>query len=114
MAPSARTCYLSAGVKANGGYPRRAPPSVEVTSMGSNTWRVKVTCEKGPRTLDRLVARIEQAGLLLLHVDISVHEPLLNLNSVASLQTEDEHSMTLDPSSLRESLLQIINEELHS
>ncbi|KAH7447658.1 hypothetical protein KP509_01G115500 [Ceratopteris richardii] len=82
--------------------------------MGSNTWRVKVTCEKGPRTLDRLVARIEEAGLLLLHVDISVHEPLLNLHSVASLQTEDEHSMALDPSSLRESLLQIINEELHS
>ncbi|KAH7447655.1 hypothetical protein KP509_01G115400 [Ceratopteris richardii] len=82
--------------------------------MGSNTWRMKVTCEKGPRTLDRLVARIEQAGLLLLHVDISVHEPLLNLHSVASLQTDEEHSTTFDPSSLRESLLQIINDELHS
>ncbi|KAH7447710.1 hypothetical protein KP509_01G118100 [Ceratopteris richardii] len=97
---------------ANGGAPKVTVPFVEIISMRNNAWRVNVICEKGPGTLHRLIEGIEQAALLLIHVDVLVNEHLLELRSVALLQVEDDDATALDSAALRESLLRIINEEL--
>ncbi|KAH7447706.1 hypothetical protein KP509_01G117700 [Ceratopteris richardii] len=112
MAPAAPSSYQTATPLANGGAPTVIFPLVEIISMRNNAWRVNVICEKGPGTLHRLIERIEQAALRLMHVDVLMNGHLLELRSVALLQVEDNDSTALDSAALRESLLRIINEEL--
>ncbi|KAH7447705.1 hypothetical protein KP509_01G117700 [Ceratopteris richardii] len=92
MAPAAPSSYQTATPLANGGAPTVIFPLVEIISMRNNAWRVNVICEKGPGTLHRLIERIEQAALRLMHVDVLMNGHLLELRSVALLQHYENRS----------------------
>ncbi|KAH7306473.1 hypothetical protein KP509_22G014700 [Ceratopteris richardii] len=80
--------------------------------MANRTWRVKIMCGTRPRMLQSLIEGIENAGLLLNHVDVSVREEIINLYVVGSLQDGDGIATTIEAATFRESLLQIIHNEM--
>eukprot|EP00250_Pteridium_aquilinum_P026047 c3217_g1_i1 orf=3-326(-) len=94
----------------NGGY-GGSGPSVEVSQEGSrgNRFRVRIRCAKGTHLLERLIAAMEQVGLFLVQADIAVRHDAVHLDAVGVQEGEVE--LNIDTTTLRSSLLNIINKE---